>query len=72
MSDRVVDSLGKIVVIVNGELELPVGGVRVMNWPVGPVPPPGRSGGVVVLMVPATDREMVAFAVPATFFALQL
>lgn len=71
-SERVVDNLGKIVVIVNGDLELPVGGVRVMNRPVGPVPLPGLSGGVVVLMVPAIDREMVASAVPATFFALQL
>lgn len=43
-----------------------------MSWLVGPVPILELNGGIVVLMVPATEREIVASVLPATFFALQL
>lgn len=43
-----------------------------MSWLVGLVPILELDGGIVVLMVPATEREIVASVLPATFFALQL
>lgn len=70
--DGVVDVLGTTVDATAVELGRSTGGVSVMSRLGGPVPTLELSGGMVVLMVPATEREIVASVLPATFFALQL
>lgn len=69
-ADNVVDDLGRTVVTAV-ELGMSVGGVNVVSWLVGVVSIV-LSGGMVVLMVLATEIEIVATVLPATFFALQL
>lgn len=69
----VVNVLSGTVDVRRVELGTSTGGVTVVFWLGGPVPTELElSGGMVVLMVPATEREIVASMLPATFFALQL
>lgn len=66
------DAIGKTADVIGVELGMSVGGINVVFWLLGPVAILELSGGMVVLMVPATEREIVASVLPATFFALQL
>lgn len=69
----VVNLLSRTVDVTRVEVGMSTGGVTVVFWLGRPVPVELELGrGMVVLMVPATEREIVASMLPATFFALQL
>lgn len=69
----VVNLLSRTVDVTRVELGMSTRGETVVFWLGALVPAELELGrGMVVLMVPATEREIVASMLPATFFALQL